>query len=119
MTMDLVLACISLVGIALTNLHAQFGGTRVRIDADEFSVTKSLFGIPWRRGGRTSQILSIELRETSDAEDDPTPLQYTAAVAIQTRRQDYRFGFFLSPMEKVWIARELRVFLREVGHPVD
>ena len=116
---DVVTTLASLLGLLLTNLHARFGGTRLCVGTEKFSVTKSLFGIRWRRGGRTSRIASIALRDISKSREDTTPLRYTVAVAIQTGFQNYNFGFFLSPEEKTWIARELRIFLREIGHPVD
>jgi hypothetical protein len=119
MPVDLAWILLGAVGLLLTSLHARFGGTRVSVDTDEFSVIKSLFGIRWRRGGRASRIVSVGLRETSSSDDRPGPLKYSATVAIQAGLHNYKFGFFLSPLEKMWIARELRVFLREIGHPVD
>jgi hypothetical protein len=109
------------LGSLLKGVFNRFGVTTVKINPERFVVAKTLWGVGRTRSGRTAQIVGVEMidRNKGKKDENGRELPPEEMVEIRTEWRYYGFGLSLLPLERLWVSRELRVFLREIGHPVD
>jgi hypothetical protein len=118
--LDLVLG-VSSAGMFVKGLFNRFGKTLVRITPERFTISKRLWGLGWRHSGRTSEINAVRTRDRSEGKKDAdgNDMPPEEMIEIRTPWRYYGFGLSLQPAERLWVVRELGIFLREIGHPVD
>ena len=116
-----VLSALSGLAALAKGLFNLLGVCRVRVNPNTFSVRKVLAGIGWRRSGRTEQIVALDVVDRNEGKTDGEghELRAQEMIEIRTAWSRYGFGLSLSPADRLWVVRELRVFLRDIGHPVD
>lgn len=95
------------------------GRTKLEIDRQNFRIKWSLLGVFYQVQGKTKNLDRVELNTFVRVDDElaarwknENPQTLTACALVEGVRT-YRFGCWLTMLEKEWLAQEMASFLRK------